>query len=72
LLFQGSKNKTACENLRGTSANALRTQIRTALITILLIEYLQVKAPFGWSLSNLVALLHQQLFVYCDLWVCGS
>jgi hypothetical protein len=30
---------------------------------------LQLKATFGWSLSNLVALLRQQLFVYRDLWV---
>jgi hypothetical protein len=30
---------------------------------------LQLKSTFGWSLSNLVALLRQQLFVYRDLWV---
>ena len=29
----------------------------------------KLKATFGWSLSNLVALLRQQLFVYRDLWV---
>jgi hypothetical protein len=36
---------------------------------MLLIKYLQLRATFGWSLSNLVALLCQQLFVYRDLWV---
>jgi hypothetical protein len=30
---------------------------------------MQLKSSFGWSLSNLVALLRQQLFVYRDLWV---
>jgi hypothetical protein len=35
---------------------------------MLLIKYLQLRARFGWSLSNLVALLRQQLFVYRDLW----
>jgi hypothetical protein len=35
---------------------------------MLLIKYLQLRASFGWSLSNLVALLRQQLFVYRDLW----
>ena len=35
---------------------------------MLLIKFLQLKATFGWSLSNLVALLRQQLFVYRDLW----
>jgi hypothetical protein len=52
----------------GTTANALKTQIWTALIALLAIKYLQIKATFGWSLSNLVALLGQQLFVYRDLW----
>jgi hypothetical protein len=42
--------------------------IRLALIAILLVKYLQLKSAFGWSLSNLVALLCQQLFVYRDLW----
>jgi hypothetical protein len=32
-------------------------------------DNLQLKATFGGSLSNLVALLRQQLFVYRDLWV---
>ncbi len=36
---------------------------------MLLVKYLQLKSTFGWSLSNLVALLRQQLFVYRDLWV---
>ena len=51
----------------GTSANALKTQVWAALIAMLLIKYPQLMATFGWSLSNLVALLGQQLFVYRDL-----
>jgi hypothetical protein len=51
------------------ATNALKTQVWAALIAMLLIKYLQLKATFGWSLSNLVALLRQQLFVYRDLWV---
>ena len=34
---------------------------------MLLIKYLLLKSTFAWSLSNLVALLRQQLFVYRDL-----
>ncbi len=34
---------------------------------MLLVKYLQLKSTFGWSLSNLIALLRQQLFVYRDL-----
>ena len=35
---------------------------------MLLLKYLQLRARFAWSLSNLAALLRQQLFVYRDLW----
>jgi hypothetical protein len=38
-----------------TSAQALQTQLWTALIAILLVKFLQLKSAFGWSLSNLVA-----------------
>ena len=40
---------------------------RTALIAILLLRYFKLPARWGWSLSNLVALLRQQLFVHRDL-----
>jgi hypothetical protein len=29
---------------------------------MLLLRFLQLRAPFGWALSNLLALLRQQLF----------
>lgn len=34
---------------------------------MLLVRWLRMRSTFGWSLSNLVALLRQQLFVYRDL-----
>jgi hypothetical protein len=52
----------------GTSANAVKTQIWTALIALLILKYLKMKSGFGWSLSNLAALLRQQLFIFRDLW----
>ena len=52
----------------GTSANALKTRIWAALIAMLVLKHLQLRASYGWSLSNLVALLRQQLFVYRDLY----
>jgi hypothetical protein len=51
----------------GTSANAVRTQVWTALIAMLVLKYLQLKSTFSWSLSTLAALLRQQLFFYRDL-----
>ena len=40
----------------------------TTLNALLLLKYLKLRARFGWSLSNLVALLHWNLFTYRDLW----
>jgi hypothetical protein len=37
-------------------------------IAMLLVKYLQFKAKFQWSLSNLVAFLRWNLFTYRDLW----
>lgn len=68
LFFKALKQSLRVKTFVGTSANALKTQIWTALIAMLLLKYLQLKARYGWSLSNLVALLRQQLFVYRDLW----
>jgi IS4 transposase len=69
LFFKALKQSFRVKTFVGTSANALKTQIWAALIAMLLIKYLHLNATFGWSLSNLVALLRQQLFVYRDLWV---
>jgi hypothetical protein len=69
LFFKALKQSLRVKTFVGTSANALKTQLWTALIAMLLVKYLQLKSTFGWSLSNLVALLRQQLFVYRDLWV---
>ena len=67
-LFKALKQNLRVKTFVGTSENALQIQIWAALIAMLLIKYLQLRSTFGWSLSNLVALLRQQLFVYRDLW----
>lgn len=66
-MFKALKQNLKIKTFVGTSANAVKTQVWTALIAILLLRYLQLRAKFGWSLSNLAALLRQQLFVYRDL-----
>jgi Domain of unknown function (DUF4372)/Transposase DDE domain len=68
LFFKALKQNLRVKTFVGTSANALHIQVWTALIALLLFKYLQLKARFGWSLSNLVALLRMNLFVYRDLW----
>ena len=67
LFFKAIKQNLKIKTFLGTSANAVHTQIWTALIAMLVLRYLQLKSTFGWSLSNLVAMLRLQLFVYRDL-----
>ena len=69
LFFKALKQLLRIKTFVGTSANALKTQIWTALIAILVLKYLHLRSQYGWSLSNLVALLRQQLFVYRDLYL---
>ena len=68
LFFKALKQNLRIKTFVGTSANAVRIQIWTALIAILLLKILQFKSTFGWALSNLVALLRWNLFSYRDLW----
>jgi len=67
VFFRTLKQNLRIQTFVGTSANALKIQIWTALIAMLVLKYLQLRASYGWSLSNLVALLREQLFVYRDL-----
>ena len=68
LFFKALKQLLRVKTFVGTSANALKTQIWTALIAMLVLKYLQLKSRYGWSLSNLVAIIRQQLFVYRELY----
>jgi len=67
LFFKAIKQNLKIKTFLGTSENAVKTQIWTALIAILILRYLQLISKIKWSLSNLAALLRQQLFVYRDL-----
>ena len=68
ILFKILKQNLKIKTFVGTSANAVKIQIWTALIAMLLLRYLQLMARFAWSLSNLVALLRMNLFTHRDLW----
>lgn len=67
LFFKALKQNLKIKTFVGTSANAVKTQIWTALISMLLLRYLQLSARFGWSMANLVALLRMNLFTHRDL-----
>jgi len=68
LFFKSLKQLLKIRTFVGTSQNAVQIQIWTALIAMLIVRYLRLRSRFGWSLSNLVALLRQQLFVHRPLW----
>jgi hypothetical protein len=68
VFFKELKQNLKVKTFVGTSPNALKTQIWTALIAMLVLKYLQLKSSLNWSLSNLIALLRWNLFTYRDLW----
>ena len=68
LFFKALKQNLKIKTFVGTSANALKLQVWTALIAMLLLKYLQLRSRFAWSLSNLVALLRMNLFTHRELW----
>jgi hypothetical protein len=65
--FKLVKQNLHIKSFVGISANAVWIQIWTALIAMLLIKFLQLKARFGWSFSNLAYFLRMNLLVYRDL-----
>jgi len=68
LFFKAIKQNLRIKTFVGTSYNAVMIQIWTALISMLILKYLKMKAKIKWSLSNLVAMLRFNLLTYKDLW----
>jgi hypothetical protein len=69
IFFKTLKQNLKIKTFVGSSANAVRTQIWTALIALLLLKILQFRSRFAWAISNLIALLRWNLFTYRDLWL---
>lgn len=67
LFFKALKQNLKIKTFIGTSENALRIQIWTALIALLLLRWLAHLSRSGWSLSTLAAMLRLNLFTYGDL-----
>ena len=68
LFFKALKQNLRIKTFVGTSENAVKIQIWTALIAMLLLKFLQLKSSWAWSLSNLAAMLRFNLLTYRDLW----
>ena len=67
VFFKHIKQELKIKTFVGTSPNAVLIQVWTAMITILLLKYLQNKSTYPWYLSNLVCFLRLNLFVKIDL-----
>ena len=65
--FKQIKQHLRIKSFVGTSENALRIQTWTALITILIIQYLKAQAKFDWHTSNLIGFIRLNLFVKISL-----
>ena len=67
LFFKALKQNLKVKTFIGVSENALRIQIWTALIAMLLLKWLHHLSKAGLSLANLASLLRLNLFSYRDL-----
>ena len=67
LFFKALKQNLTVKSFVGTSENALRIQIWTALIALLLLKWLHHLSRANWSLSNLASMLRLNLFTYREL-----
>src|SRR5436309_12290054 len=61
------KQNLTVKSFVGTSENALRIQIWTALMALLLLKWLHHLSKANWSLSNLASMLRLNLFTYREL-----
>ena len=67
LFFKAPKQNLKVKSFVGTSENALRIQIWTALIAMLLLKWMHYLSKAKWSFSNLASMLRLNLFTYRDL-----
>lgn len=67
LFFKLIKQNLKIKTFVGTSENALKTQIWTAMIALLLVKWLHFLSKAKWSFSNLFSMLRLSLFIYRPL-----
>jgi hypothetical protein len=67
IFFKTLKQNLKIKTFIGTTENALRIQIWTALLALLLLKWLHYRSRAAWSFSNLASLLRLNLFTYRNL-----
>ena len=67
LFFKALKQNLKVKTFIGTSENALRIQIWTALVSMLVLKWLHHLSRAPWSFSNMATMLRLNLFTYRNL-----
>lgn len=67
LFFKALKQNLKVRTFVGTTENALRIQVWTALLSLLILKWLHFVSMGRLALSSVAALLRQNLFTYRDL-----
>ena len=67
LFFKALKQTLKIKTFVGTTENALRVQIWTALIAMLVLKWLHYLSMAGWSFANCAYMVRLNLFTYRDL-----
>jgi hypothetical protein len=65
--FKLIKQNLKIKSFMGTSASALKIQVYAALITYILIKYLQALSSAGWSTCNILMIMRLSLYLNLDL-----
>lgn len=68
VFFKHLKQLFRIKTFVGTSPNAVRIQMWTSMIAILLFKHLKKKAKYKWNLSNLVSFLRINLYAKIELY----
>lgn len=67
IFFKALKQNLKIKTFIGTTENALRIQIWTALLALVILKWLHYRSRASWSFSNLASLLRLNLFSYREL-----
>lgn len=67
IFFREIKQLLHIKSFIGTSENAVKIQIWSAMICILMLKYLKAISKYPWHLSNLVGFIRLNTFVKIDL-----
>jgi transposase len=65
--FKTIKQHLKLKAFLGTSANAVKIQVYSALITMVLLEFLAAMSKRGWRVSHLLAIIRLSLYLHRDL-----